>query len=257
MTVIPYFSSSSKVWESIEWVYGIRDAGYEGWEIVADGRYRLDDPGNRKAIREVVESTGLGITVHAPYGDLNLATLNHPIWEESVQQICRCIVHAAEFTSKVTIHPGYLSPVGKLLPESAWRNQKDALRRIGQVAAEHGVIACLENMIGIKEFLCQRPFELAGMTEGIEGIGITIDFGHANTVGQVREFLPLISSANHIHLHDNHGLSDEHLALGEGTIEWEKVGPAVRKDYSGVTVIEGRSLDEAKTSMIMFRKWFL
>ena len=257
MTVVPYFSSSSKVWENLEWVYGIRDAGYDGWEIVADGCYRLDDQRNREAIREVVEATGLGITVHAPYGDLNLATLNHPIWEESVRQITRCIEYAAEFTTTVTIHPGYLSPVGKLLPETAWRNQKEALRQIGRVATEHGVLACLENMIGIKEFLCQRPLELAGMTEGIEGIGITIDFGHANTVGQVGDFLKILGSASHIHLHDNHGSSDEHLALGEGTIDWKTVGPAVKNEYSGVTVVEGRSLEEAKKSMVMFRKWFL
>ena len=257
MTAVPYFSSSSKVWEDLSWVYGIREAGYDGWEIVADGCYRLDDDKNRDAIREVVETTGLGITVHAPYGDLNLATLNHPIWEESIRQISRCIEYAAEFTTTVTIHPGYLSPVGKLLPESSWRNQKEALRLIGQVAVEHGVLACLENMIGIKEFLCQRPLELAGMTEGIEGIGITIDFGHANTVGQVGDFLDLLGSADHIHLHDNHGSSDEHLALGEGTIDWKCVGLAVKNRYSGVTVVEGRSLIEAKKSIVMFRKWFL
>ena len=159
------------MWESLEWVYGITDAGYQGWEIVAEGSYRLDDPGNRKAIREVVSSTGLGITVHAPYGDLNLATLNHPIWEELVPRSAGAFNMQVEFTTRVTIHPGYLSPVGKLLPESAWRNQKEALRLIGKVASGCGVLACLENMIGIRKFLCQRPFELAGMTEGIEGIG--------------------------------------------------------------------------------------
>jgi sugar phosphate isomerase/epimerase len=257
MSITPYFSSSSKVWESLEWVYGIEDCGYSGWEIVADGRYRLDNPDNRKAICEVIESTRLGITVHAPYGDLNLATLNHPIWEESVRQICTCISHAAGLTNRVTIHPGYLSPVGKLLPENAWRLQKEALSLIGRVATDHGVLACLENMIGIKEFLCQRPEELAGMTEGIEGIGITLDFGHANTVGRVKEFLPLLKSANHIHIHDNHGVADEHLALGEGTIDWGIVGPAVAKTYSGVTVVEGRSLEEAKKSMAVYRKWFI
>jgi len=73
----------------------------------------------------------------------------------------------------------------------------------------------------------------------------------------VKEFLPLLGSASHIHLHDNHGFSDEHLALGEGTIDWELVGSAVKTGYSGVTVVEGRSLEEAKKSMIMFRKWFV
>jgi len=48
MTLKPYFSSSSKVWDDISWVYGIKDAGYEGWEIVADGNYRLEKPENLK-----------------------------------------------------------------------------------------------------------------------------------------------------------------------------------------------------------------
>ncbi len=37
----PYFSSSSKVWDDISWVYGIEEAGYAGWEIVGDGNYQL------------------------------------------------------------------------------------------------------------------------------------------------------------------------------------------------------------------------
>ena len=36
MSIRPYFSSSAKVWDSIEWVYGIEETGYSGWEIVAD-----------------------------------------------------------------------------------------------------------------------------------------------------------------------------------------------------------------------------
>ncbi len=63
-----YFSSSSKVWDSIEWVFGIEDAGYPGWEIVADGNYRLDNPAHVKRIDEVLESTHLKASVHAPYG---------------------------------------------------------------------------------------------------------------------------------------------------------------------------------------------
>ncbi len=257
MSITPYFSSSAKVWDSFEWIFGIPDAGYSGWEIVADGRYHLDNPANRKDIREAIASTGLGITVHAPYGDLNLATLNHPIWEESIRQVCLCVTNAAEFTDRVTIHPGYLSPVGKLLPGKAWQLQKEALVRIGQVAADCGVLACLENMIGIREFLCQRPEEILGMTEGIEGIGITIDFGHANTVGRVKEFLPLLKIAKHLHIHDNKGESDEHLALGMGTIPWDIVGPAVRSDYSGVVVVEGKSLEEGKKSLAVYKRWFV
>ena len=94
------------------------------------------------------------------------------------------------------------------------------------------------------------------MTEGIEGIGMTFDFGHANTVGKVNEFLPFVKKAVHIHIHDNHGLSDEHLALGDGTIPWETVGRAITKDYQGVIVIEGRSIEEAKRSLSVFSRCF-
>jgi len=253
----PYFSSSSKVWDDISWVYGIEEAGYAGWEIVGDGNYQLTDPVCFSKIEEVIASTHLGITVHAPYGDLNLATLNDPIWRESIKQICSCIESASEITDRVTIHPGYLSPLGKLMPEKVWNFQKEALRQIGKCAQEHSVLACLENMIGVKEFLCRLPEELIGMTEGIEGIGMTFDFGHANTTGKVADFLAVVHKAHHIHIHDNNGMSDEHLALGEGTIPWAKVGKKIAAEYMGVIVIEGKSIDEAKKSLAVFRRYFL
>ncbi|QYZ80362.1 sugar phosphate isomerase/epimerase [Methanofollis formosanus] len=258
MSVVPYFSSSSTVWESIEWVFGIEEVGYTGWEISADGNYRLEKPENKRAILDVVESTHLDVTVHAPYADLNLASINDPIWRESVRQICACIEHAADLTDRVTLHPGYLSPAGKLLPGKTWALQKEALRLIGACGEEHGVKACLENMINIPEFLCHDADELLGITDGIEGVGVTFDLGHANTVRAVDGFLKQIGAADHIHIHDNHGSSDEHLALGDGIIDWEKVGHAVAAGYRGkVAVVEGRNLEEAARSLAVFRRRFV
>ena len=54
MSLKPFFSSSAKVWDDIAWVYGIENAGYAGWEIVADGNYRLDNPACFKKIEEVI-----------------------------------------------------------------------------------------------------------------------------------------------------------------------------------------------------------
>jgi sugar phosphate isomerase/epimerase len=255
MRIRPFFSSSARVWEAIEWVYGIEESGYLGWEIVADGRYSFDNPEIVSRIDEIVQTTSLGITVHAPYADLNLAALNDPIRRESIRQVCSCISVASRWTDRVTVHPGYLSPVGKMMPDMAWKHQKSALEEIGTTAEEHSVLACLENMIGIKEFLCRMPEELVGMVDGIEGIGITIDIGHANTVGKVREFLPCLRQASHLHVHDNHGMSDEHLALGAGTIDWDLVGGRVAQDYAGVLVVEGRSLEEGRISLAVVNRW--
>ena len=250
-----YFSSSSKVWEDPKWVIEIDEIGYDGWEISADGNYRLDEPVKRDRICDVLSCTDLKVTVHAPFGDLNLASINYPIWRESIRQVCLCIKHAADLTDLVTIHPGYLSPVGKLDPGRAWSLQKEALNEIGSVAKEYGVLACLENMISIKEFLCRDPGELFGMTEGIEGIGTTIDIGHANTTGTVKEFLKYLPSADHLHIHDNHGKSDEHLALQKGNIDWKMVSEAIIGNYQGIVIIEGRDLNEAGESLAIFRGW--
>ncbi|MDD1675654.1 MAG: sugar phosphate isomerase/epimerase [Methanomicrobiales archaeon] len=257
MTIRLFFSSSRLIWDSTDWVAGIEKAGYTGWEIVADGRYRFDDGGTFRDIRETLESTHLHATVHAPYSDLNPASLNYPIWRESVRQICTCITRSAEITDRVTIHPGYLSPVGKLVPEKVWELQKNALKEIGAVARNAGVVASLENMGGAREFLCRLPEEIIGMTEGIEGIELTFDLGHAHTLGKVKEFLHFLPQANHLHIHDNHGEYDEHLALGDGTIDWETAGKAVRDQYSGIVVVEGRNLDEARKSYDLFRRCFV
>lgn len=252
-----YFSSSSKVWENVDWVYGIEDAGYDGWEISADGNYRLDIAENRERIVDLLGSVDLGVTVHAPYTDLNPASLNYPIWRESIRQICLCIEHAADFTGLVTIHPGYLSPAGKLVPEKVWGLQKEALREIGRYSADCGVLTCLENMIDIDELLCRTPGELFGITEEIDGIGVTLDLGHANTCGLVAEFLQELGKVDHLHIHDNNGRRDEHLALGAGTIPWDWVGRTITDGFAGICVVEGRNLDEAKLSLAGFRRWFV
>ena len=251
-----HFSSSAKVTAPPEWVLGIADAGFDGWEVVAEGDYRLDDPAGLARVRDLVETTGLAVSVHAPYADLNLASLNYPILRESVRQIATCIEHASEWTDRVAIHPGYLSPLGRLDPGRAWVTHKEALREIGRCAVDHGVLACLENMIAIREFLCRDPGELLGTIEGIEGVGACFDIGHAHTVGAVPAFLDVLGSADHLHLHDNHGMSDEHLPIGAGTVDWARVGPAVAARYRGIVVIEGRNVDEGRQSLERVRGWF-
>jgi sugar phosphate isomerase/epimerase len=54
-------------------------------------------------------------------------------------------------------------------------------------------------------------------------VGICLDLGHAHIDPGIpailAELKPLIRSA---HIHDNHGLKDEHLWPGEGTIPWKE-----------------------------------
>lgn len=256
MNIKPFFSSSSKVWDSYDWVYGIEEAGYEGWEISADGNYRLDKKENVEKIMETLDSTSLDATVHAPFTDLNPASINYPIHRETIRQLSICIENAADFTGIVTMHPGYLSPAGRLVPEKVWEMQKNALVELGKVAIENGILLCLENMPDIPGLMCTRKDEIFGITDGIEGVGVTVDLGHANTCGEVDAFLKGPEYWDHVHIHDNNGTIDEHLPLGEGIMDWEKIGKTLSEKYSGICVVEGRSIEEGRISLEVFRRWF-
>jgi sugar phosphate isomerase/epimerase len=255
MSIHPYFGSSAKVWDEINWIFGIEEAGFSGWEVCADGNYHFSRSDSYNSVIETLASTSLKVTVHAPYGDLNPAAINEPIWKETVHQISECIRKAAPITNRVTIHPGYLSCTGKLVPDKIWQLQKEALREFGKVALEYGVTACIENMPNIPDFLCQYPEEILGLIEDIEGIGFTIDFGHAHTLGKVDAFRKYLGQASHVHIHDNHGKSDEHLPIGAGTINWKRLSADLLDHYSGVVVVEGRSIEEAKKSYEQIRGW--
>ncbi len=143
MTLRPYFSSSAKVWDDIRWVYDIEEAGYAGWEIVADGNYRFERPENLEKIKEVVASTRLGVTVHAPYGDLNLATLNDPIWRESIRQIEVCIEKAGDLTDRVTIHPGTSRRRANSFPRKSGNSRKRPCAGSGSVQWNTGYLPAL------------------------------------------------------------------------------------------------------------------
>lgn len=60
-------------------------------------------------------------------------------------------------------------------------------------------------------------------------VGICMDLGHAHigdgVLAAIEEVKPVIFSS---HIHDNHGLKDEHLWPGDGTIDWEETMEALR-----------------------------
>ncbi|MDD3256809.1 MAG: sugar phosphate isomerase/epimerase [Methanocorpusculum sp.] len=253
-----YFASSSKVWDDPSWVSEIPEAGFDGWEISADGNYRLDKADTFSMVRHEIDEYSLNVSVHAPFSDLNPASINMPIWEETVKQFTVCIEQASLLTDTVVLHPGYLSPVSRFDPAPAWNNHKQACIRLGETAEKSGVTACLENMPNLEDFFCRDPYEQDGFVDGVPGMGLTLDIGHANTTGNLEDFCKIIlPKAYHLHIHDNHGKYDEHLPLGKGSIDWNKIMPKIVKEYKGkIIVVEGRNPEEGKKSLEFLRKWF-
>ncbi len=245
------FSSLAVVNNPFDWAYELEDIGFNGWELVGEGKQHLNNA-TAKKIQEVQESTNLEFTVHLPFSDLNLASLNQGIWDETIAQMGSAIRHVGEFTDLAVVHPGHLSPLGAELPDSAWEQNIVGIQKLCDIAEEFGITIGVENMPNLGFLLGRLPEELIGMVETVnrENVGIVFDVGHASLTGTLDEFLKL--KPKHIHLHDNRGRTDEHLPLGHGIIDWASVMNEL-KDYRGRFVIEARTVEEGRESLNYLR----
>jgi sugar phosphate isomerase/epimerase len=249
------FSAYKLVNTPFEWAYNLEGMGFQGWEIVSEGKQKLTSE-SLPPIRDIINSTGLEISVHGPFSDLNCASLNDAIWNETIKQIDQCVELCADFSDVVVVHPGILSPLGNQLPDKAWERNVEALRAVCDHAKDYRVTICLENMINMEKLLCRTPSEIFGMVEAVdrENIGMTFDIGHSNTMRNVPDFLKEKAKFTHVHVHDNHGVKDEHLEVGTGTVDWDRALSALR-DYKGIAVVEARSLEEGGRSLKFIKEW--
>jgi len=119
------------------------------------------------------------------------------------------------------------------------------------------MMIAVENMVNMPAILGRRPEEIEGIIETVDrdNLGFILDIGHANTNGNVEEFLKLRDLIIHVHAHDNCGERDEHLPVGNGTVPWEKVAASLN-GYSGRIVTESRSLEEGQRSVKRLKKMF-
>jgi sugar phosphate isomerase/epimerase len=166
-----------------------------------------------------------------------------------------CLDLAGDFARLAVVHPGHFSPLGMQLPDAAWSQAILGIQQVSDHAAELDMRVAVENMVNMPAILGRRPEEIAGIIETVdrENVGFIFDVGHANTNGNVEDFLKLKDQVIHMHVHDNHGERDEHLPVGNGTVPWKKVAQAM-KNYKGRIVTESRSLEEGQRSINRLKK---
>lgn len=249
------FSSRAVVEDPFSWAYELEDHGYTGWEIVQEGSQCLDSR-TLQQVRNIYETTSLELTLHLPFSDMNLAGLNPSIRGEVLRQMKQYLTLASDFVNLAVVHPGYLSPYGAQVPHEACRTNLASLRELCEFAADFGILIAVENMPDYPKIFGKYPEEMSEMLEAIgsHNVGFTFDVGHANTVGLTDEFLEVLGGRiSHVHIHDNGGERDEHLPLGDGTVDWKSVLEKL-SDYRGIFVNEMSSVEEGVKSLEFLKK---
>jgi sugar phosphate isomerase/epimerase len=239
------FSSRAVVEDPFQWAYELEENGYTGWEIVQEGSQCLNSQ-NIERIKEIKETTNLELTLHLPFSDMNLAGLNPGIHREVMRQMKSSLELACDLVELAVVHPGYLSPHGAQMPGKAWKGGVDSIKSICDIAYDLGIMISVENMPDVPGVFGKTPDDMTEILEAVdrENAGFTFDVGHANTLGLVEDFVGSMEDRiTHVHIHDNMGRRDEHLPIGDGSVDWSLLMQGL-STYRGIFVTEMGNIEE-------------
>jgi len=196
-----------------------------------------------------LESYDLKYTIHAPFMDVNIATLQDKSRLNSIRQIKDSIDLANEINAEaVVVHPGLASFLcKKYFLDDVYRYANESIKEIGEYAMDLGVLATVENMPNFEAMIYQNMEDLHELLVSLD-MAMTLDIGHANHVGYSPDGM-IFDSIKHVHCHDNFGDDDAHLALGEGSIELNTIiNTLEEKSFDGIYIIEVNDFDSIEKS---------
>jgi sugar phosphate isomerase/epimerase len=156
-----------------------------------------------------------GRSVHAPYLGLYPGSPEAEVRKATLacfKDVYRIAVRLS--AAHIIFHHNY-DP--SMCSESEWLENSCAFWREYLKGKTSGVKIHLENIMD------STPALLSELVRRIDSplLDIALDIGHAHAYSKVMPegwVESLKGQIGYVHLHDNHGLEDEHLALGEGNI---------------------------------------
>lgn len=210
------------------------------WEIFDDGLHTL----TRSRIIQLVRlkhRREVAYSVHGPICDLNLATLNSEVRPAVLNRLERSLKNAASLEAKTwVLHPGTHGALSWVHPGDDWKANMANIQRFHRLGRKLGVEVTIEN-ISVGTAVLSRAVDFMRLyRETSAGPGMTLDIGHSHLRGETQEYLrKLGKKIRHIHLHDNKGDYDTHLAVGSGTIRWQETLQLILDSgFNGDLVIE-------------------
>lgn len=176
-----------------------------------------------KQVMDQFHERNLSVTVHGPFMDLSPSSPDPDIVAVTQKRFDQ-LLHILPAISPWTLvaHAGY-DPRRHFFMADVWLERSLAFfKKVAQRTQDAGCRLMLENVFE------ESPEDLLPLLQGLdsEAIGVCLDVGHMNamsTVGLDHWLSVLGERIGEIHLHDNLGARDSHLAMGQGTIDFKRL----------------------------------
>jgi sugar phosphate isomerase/epimerase len=194
------------------------------------------------------------LTIHAPFMDLSPGAVDTQVREITVQRFLQVFSVAESLRPKVIVfHSGYekwkYAHNVDMWLEGSLETWKHFFKRAADI----------ETKIAIENIFEDEPTNLRLLMEkaGSDHFGICFDTGHCNLFSMVplEEWLSQLKPyIFELHLHDNNKKFDEHLAIGDGSFDFDTLF-ATLQDKDLVYTVEAHSPEDTVTSLRRLKKY--
>ena len=213
----------------------IADLGFEFIDLTLEPPRTRPEQVNPDVIKEALQARGLGVVGHTAYY-LPFASAFDSIQAAAIAEAEKCLqVFAAVGAQWMNLHLDCRVPGHD--PDFINRRNVAAISALLPLSEKLGVGLMVENTDG------DTGDTLAPIFDNLPTVGLHLDVGHANLGTRKSHTASLLSRygdrLRHVHLSDNKGRTDDHLAIGAGTIDWKRELKAVKSTgYNGFITLE-------------------
>lgn len=190
-----------------------------------------------KRIAEILQDHSLSVTLHGPFIDLSAGSTDPAVLALTRSRFEQLLELVPVFRPKTVVcHAGYDRKRYGFFKEQWLENCSETWSRLAESLGERGSRLMLENVYE------EDPDDIRITLDRVKDkdVGFCLDAGHLVAFGNSDLKLWLESLGPYIeqvHLHDNHGKNDEHLAIGLGSIDFEMLFNYLKAGRSSPPVV--------------------
>ena len=175
-------------------------------------------PGVFRRAARAFQGAGRRITLHGPFQDLAPGALDDGVLAASRRRLRQAFRYVPVFRpASVVCHLGYEARHYRWDQERWLARSAATWKELAALAAPYGVTVMLENVHETEPELFLEVLDRARAPN----LQVCFDVGHllAFSTGDFPHWLKTLAPViGQVHLHDNHGDADAHLALGAGRV---------------------------------------
>lgn len=220
----------------------LSSSGY-GPEIYFNSKTIYSDEKEIERVSNFLKDNSIPCTMHAPYLDLSPGAIEEKVRKVTLERFKRA-VFVANILKPVTVvfHPNWDHWRYEDDFEEWLENARDTFSQVLEIL-DPKILLLFENVYD------QNPEILLRLREKLNSkrVGFCFDTGHFLNFSSLslKDWLDAIKDyLMEIHLHDNMGERDEHLAIGDGIFPFQELFSYLKgKNLSPLLTIEAHSLE--------------